>query len=60
LSAEIMQLFQDFKSVGASVLIATHDITLINSMSCPIMELSQGRLVRNEMASSLSDAGEAD
>ncbi len=57
LSAEIMQLFQDFKSVGASVLIATHDITLINSMSCPIMELSQGRLVRFDIvASSRNDA----
>jgi cell division transport system ATP-binding protein len=49
LSAEIMQLFQDFKNVGVAVLIATHDIALINSMSCPIMELSEGRLVRNEI-----------
>ncbi len=49
LSAEIMQLFQDFKSVGVSVLIATHDIALINSMNCPIMELSDGRLIRNDM-----------
>ena len=58
LSAEIMQLFQDFKSVGVSVLIATHDIALINSMSCPIMELSEGRLVRNEIVASRHNEAE--
>jgi cell division transport system ATP-binding protein len=58
LSSEIMQLFQDFKRVGVSVLIATHDIALINSMTCPIMELSEGRLVRNEIESSLDNARE--
>lgn len=58
LSSEIMQLFQDFKSVGVSVLIATHDIALINSMTCPILELSEGRLVRNEIESSLDNARE--
>ncbi len=59
LSAEIMQLFQDFKSVGVSVLIATHDIALINSMSCPIMELSEGRLVRNEIVASRRNEAES-
>lgn len=49
LSAEIMKLFQDFKNVGVSVLIATHDIALVNSMHCPIIELAGGRLVRNDM-----------
>jgi cell division transport system ATP-binding protein len=58
LSSEIMQLFQDFKRVGVSVLIATHDIALINSMTCPILELSEGRLVRNEIESSLGNARE--
>jgi cell division transport system ATP-binding protein len=59
LSAEIMQLFQDFKSVGVSVLIATHDIALINSMKCPIMELSAGRLVRNEIETKLGQERES-
>ena len=59
LSAEIMQLFQDFKSVGVSVLIATHDIALINSISCPIMELSEGRLVRNEIEASRRNEADA-
>ncbi|MFT6387302.1 MAG: cell division transport system ATP-binding protein [Cellvibrionaceae bacterium] len=49
LSSEIMQLFQDFNSVGVSVLIATHDITLIESMRLPVMELSGGRLVRSDV-----------
>ncbi len=47
LSSEIMQLFQDFNSVGVTVLIATHDINLIESMRLPVMELSAGRLVRS-------------
>lgn len=49
LSAEIMKLFQDFKNVGVSVLIATHDVALVNSMHCPVIELSDGRLIRNDM-----------
>ena len=46
LSAEIMQLFRDFNQVGVTVMIATHDISLIESMHLPVMELSHGRLVR--------------
>ena len=45
LSAEIMQLFQDFNDVGVNVLIATHDITLIESMSHRVMSLAHGRLL---------------
>lgn len=44
LSAEIMQLFMDFNQVGVTVLIATHDISLIASMNCPVMTLDHGRL----------------
>lgn len=47
LSAEIMKLFVDFNQVGVTVLIATHDISLIQSMNAPVLELSQGRLVRD-------------
>jgi cell division transport system ATP-binding protein len=49
LSAEIMTLFQDFNNVGVTVLIATHDISLIESMRLPLMELSHGRLVRSDV-----------
>lgn len=49
LSSEIMQLFRDFNSVGVTVLIATHDINLIESMRLPVMELSGGRLIRGDI-----------
>ncbi|MGH1485255.1 MAG: cell division ATP-binding protein FtsE [Cellvibrionaceae bacterium] len=49
LSAEIMRLFQDFNNVGVTVLIATHDISLIESMRLPVMELDHGRLIRSDV-----------
>ena len=45
LSAEIMRLFVDFNQVGVTVLIATHDISLIESINCPVMALDHGRLI---------------
>ena len=44
LSAEIMALFRRFQSVGVTVLIATHDINLINSLDHRIMHLEDGML----------------
>ncbi len=44
LSAEIMSLFEQFNQVGVSVLIATHDLTLIARMKHRIMMLKGGRL----------------
>jgi len=44
LSREIMQLFSLFNEVGVSVLIATHDIGLIDSMEYPVLALQHGRL----------------
>jgi cell division transport system ATP-binding protein len=45
LSAEIMQLFQDLNRVGATVLIATHDIALVEQMQRRVLMLDQGRMV---------------
>jgi cell division transport system ATP-binding protein len=45
LSAEIMRLFTQFTQVGVSVLIATHDIDLINRMGQRVIKLHHGRLV---------------
>lgn len=42
LSAEIMNLFQRFQGVGVTVLIATHDIDLINRLNHRIIRLEQG------------------
>ena len=44
LSAEIMALFRRFQDVGVTVLVATHDISLINKMNMRIMRLNQGEL----------------
>ncbi|MBE0485671.1 cell division ATP-binding protein FtsE [Marinobacter sp.] len=45
LSADIMQLFTEFSQVGVTVLIATHDIALINEMGRRQLILDHGRLV---------------
>jgi cell division transport system ATP-binding protein len=39
-----MALFRRFQNVGVTVLIATHDITLINRMQLRIMHLEEGEL----------------
>ena len=45
LSAEIMHLFQQFNQVGVTVLIASHDLSLISRMQHRIMTLRDGRLI---------------
>ena len=45
LSAEIMQLFEEFNQVGVTVLIASHDLILISKLRHRIITLSEGRLV---------------
>ena len=49
LSAEVMQLFEDFNNVGVTVLIASHDISLINQLHRRILTLSAGRLVEDDI-----------
>lgn len=45
LSAEIMHLFEQFKQVGVTVLIATHDIDLVTKMQHRVLQLDHGRLL---------------
>ena len=45
LSAEIMQLFENFNQVGVTVLIASHDLALISRLRHRIMTLRGGRLI---------------
>jgi cell division transport system ATP-binding protein len=45
LSMEIMKLFSDFSDIGATVLIATHDIGLVETMGRRQLQLRNGRLV---------------
>lgn len=46
LSAEIMRIFEDFSQVGVSVLIATHDLDLVNRFGHREIVLRRGRLIR--------------
>ena len=47
---EIMELFMEFNRVGVTLLIATHDIALILSMSQRIIKLDKGRIVADGWA----------
>lgn len=47
LSAEIMALFRRFQTVGVTVLIATHDVSLINRMRLRILRLDNGCLAED-------------
>ena len=47
LSQEIMQLFREFAQVGVTVLIASHDLALIQRMSSRQLILQNGQLARD-------------
>ena len=49
-SAEIMQLFEEFNQVGVTVLIASHDLALISRLRHRIITLREGRLVAGSKA----------
>ncbi|MDH5518186.1 MAG: cell division ATP-binding protein FtsE [Gammaproteobacteria bacterium] len=51
LSKEIMHLFERFNQVGVSVLIASHDLNLIDEMGYPVISLDDGQLIRNDLTS---------
>jgi cell division transport system ATP-binding protein len=50
LSREVMDLFALFNRVGVSVLIASHDIALIDQFHYPVIKLDHGRLAGREAA----------
>ncbi|MBL4584802.1 MAG: cell division ATP-binding protein FtsE [Pseudomonadales bacterium] len=45
LSEEVMGLFQQFNQFGTTVLVATHDLALVEKMGNPNLELEHGRLL---------------
>lgn len=45
LAMEIMRLFASFQQVGVTVLIASHDISLITKMNHRVLKLDHGQLV---------------
>ncbi|BAU56826.1 cell division ATP-binding protein FtsE [Halorhodospira halochloris] len=50
LSAEIMKLFAGFKELGTTVLIATHDLNLVDSLGYRTISLSNGELADDRPA----------
>jgi cell division transport system ATP-binding protein len=44
LSFEIMELFEQFNEVGVTVLIASHDVGLLDRLGYPVISLDHGRL----------------
>lgn len=50
LSREIMQIFVDFNRVGVTVMVASHDLALIEELDMPRMTLNRGRLILNDLA----------
>ena len=47
LAANVMRLFLDFNSIGTTVIVASHDHALIDAMAKRVIELRQGRLIRD-------------
>ena len=46
LSLEVMRIFRRFNEVGVTLLIASHDISLIDRLGCRRIELHDGRLAQ--------------
>ena len=46
LSLEVMRIFRRFNEVGVTLLIASHDISLIEKLGCRRIELDEGKLVQ--------------
>lgn len=49
LSREIMQIFVDFHQVGVSVLVASHDLNLIEELQKPVITLNKGKVIHNDL-----------
>jgi len=48
LSLEVMRIFRRFNEIGVTLLIASHDIALIDQLGCRRIPLAQGRLDHEE------------
>lgn len=68
LSLEVMRIFRRFNEVGVTLLIASHDIALIDQLGCRRVALENGRLaaddddddIVDEYAPGIVDRGEAE
>jgi len=59
LSRDIMKLFEQFNQVGTTVIVASHDRDLIESMGRRIIELDRGAIVRDGLDVRQDPAAEA-
>jgi cell division transport system ATP-binding protein len=50
LAREVMQLFKRFSEVGVTVVVATHDVHLIERFDAKRVRISDGRVVSGEVA----------
>lgn len=57
MAAEIMTLFEQFNQIGVSMLIASHDLSLITRLRHRILTLHDGRLLRDEQYAPASGGG---
>ena len=55
LSAEIMKLFEQFNQVGVSLLIASHDLSLLAKMNYRTLVMKDGQLVQDAFEADSSD-----
>jgi cell division transport system ATP-binding protein len=45
-----MEIFVDFNQVGVTVLVASHDLALIEELDKPRITLNNGQLILNDLA----------
>ena len=50
LSADVMNVFQQFRDVGVSLLVASHDISLISNHNCRTITLEAGKITEDRSA----------
>ena len=58
LSREIMQIFVEFNQVGVTVLVASHDLGLIDELDKPRVTLNQGQLILNDLIGDEREPGD--
>lgn len=54
-SAGIMELLEKINSEGTTILMATHDVNIVNSMQKRVLALKRGCLVRDEIGGSYAE-----
>jgi len=50
LSTDVMNVFQQFRDVGVSLLVASHDISLISKLNCRTITLEAGKITEDYSA----------